>query len=206
MTGMDTQEYLISWGFLGAGEGTRTLDILLGRQTLYQLSYSRTERGEYSPLQTTFPISHVGCQLPLGEPALESIDRNDHCRGRPAEPQYIRWHRRSGSAVSTRPPSLNKHIPQSGERCGRKIQRPPRPLRQASATAIFLGHPSETEHQGQQTAPAPAHPDQYSPEVARSGPLDASGKGRHLKGPPRCRLIPPLGGEKGVKGLAAKSP
>ena len=27
----------------GAGDGTRTRDILLGRQTLYQLSYSRTE-------------------------------------------------------------------------------------------------------------------------------------------------------------------
>ena len=28
-------------GFSGAGDGTRTHDILLGKQTLYQLSYTR---------------------------------------------------------------------------------------------------------------------------------------------------------------------
>ncbi len=32
---------LILWAISGAGDGTRTRDILLGRQTLYQLSYSR---------------------------------------------------------------------------------------------------------------------------------------------------------------------
>ena len=32
---------LFSWAFSGAGDGTRTRDNLLGRQTLYQLSYPR---------------------------------------------------------------------------------------------------------------------------------------------------------------------
>jgi hypothetical protein len=40
-------EEFLPWGFsrserLGAGDGTRTHDILLGKQTLYQLSYTRT--------------------------------------------------------------------------------------------------------------------------------------------------------------------
>jgi hypothetical protein len=46
-------------GLCGAGEGTRTLDILLGRQTLYQLSYSRVRQ---SP--------KVNCQL-VGVRGLE---------------------------------------------------------------------------------------------------------------------------------------
>ena len=35
---------LLSWGDCEAGEGVRTLDIQLGRLTLYQLSYTRGER------------------------------------------------------------------------------------------------------------------------------------------------------------------
>ncbi len=38
--------YPASAGFRGAGDGTRTRDNLLGRQALYQLSYSRGSRGE----------------------------------------------------------------------------------------------------------------------------------------------------------------
>ena len=37
--------FLIPKGF-GAGEGTRTLDINLGKVALYQLSYTRVKRGE----------------------------------------------------------------------------------------------------------------------------------------------------------------
>ena len=36
-----------SCGYFGAGDGTRTHDILLGKQTLYQLSYAREARPVY---------------------------------------------------------------------------------------------------------------------------------------------------------------
>jgi hypothetical protein len=47
----------------------------------------------------------------LGVSALESSDRPEHGRGRPAEPEHIRWHGRSGSAVSTRPPGFGDRTP-----------------------------------------------------------------------------------------------
>ena len=42
------------WGFEGAGDGTRTHDILLGKQTLYQLSYTRIGT-QYSPATESSP-------------------------------------------------------------------------------------------------------------------------------------------------------
>ncbi len=38
----------------GAGDGTRTHDILLGKQTLYQLSYTRTGE-DYTPAAKSSP-------------------------------------------------------------------------------------------------------------------------------------------------------
>ena len=37
------------WDQIGAGDGTRTRDPLLGKQMLYQLSYSRSDSRFYGP-------------------------------------------------------------------------------------------------------------------------------------------------------------
>lgn len=39
----------------GAGDGTRTHDILLGKQTLYQLSYTRISQNECTTTPATLP-------------------------------------------------------------------------------------------------------------------------------------------------------
>jgi hypothetical protein len=62
----------------GAGDGVRTRDINLGKVALYQLSYSRVERG-YSTFSDEFvPKSiHVIATLDLTEnaPTMELVDR-----------------------------------------------------------------------------------------------------------------------------------
>ena len=60
---------LISWGFLGAGDRTRTGDILLGRQTLYQLSYSRIRIGQsllMSPTRRVYATCDRSAKRPGG--------------------------------------------------------------------------------------------------------------------------------------------
>ena len=49
-----TKTPVFIWGFVGAGDGTRTHDILLGKQTLYQLSYTRIGQ-EYRPATKSSP-------------------------------------------------------------------------------------------------------------------------------------------------------
>ncbi len=62
---------LIPWTFLGAGDRTRTDDILLGKQTLYQLSYTRTfpTRPDYSIMpkrcRTVWASSILSAKDPL---------------------------------------------------------------------------------------------------------------------------------------------
>jgi hypothetical protein len=66
------------WEPNGAGDGVRTRDINLGKVALYQLSYSRLERG-YSTFSDEFvPKSiHVIATLDLTEnaPAREAVGR-----------------------------------------------------------------------------------------------------------------------------------
>lgn len=60
----------------GAGDETRTRDNLLGRQALYQLSYSRTSRGERTRTSDLSVPNAARCRLrhtPHHASATESI-------------------------------------------------------------------------------------------------------------------------------------
>ena len=53
-------------GFIGAGNGVRTRDIQLGKLTLYQLSYARSGRAEYS--ERAAARQRSGSVRPLDKP------------------------------------------------------------------------------------------------------------------------------------------
>ncbi len=50
-------------GEVGAGDGIRTRDILLGKQTLCQLSYSRTDLRSIPPLAPRITAPRTICYL-----------------------------------------------------------------------------------------------------------------------------------------------
>ena len=66
----------------GADEEARTLDILLGKQVLYQLSYIRElvgkERLELSRISTLEPKSSASAISPLSQSGARSRIRTDH--------------------------------------------------------------------------------------------------------------------------------
>ncbi len=94
---------VILWAFRGAGDGTRTHDILLGKQTLYQLSYTRKRPVSVEQYITGAEVlllgnaahkSPMSGQLTLSAPAAYTPTRRlwghssvgralqSHCRGR----------------------------------------------------------------------------------------------------------------------------
>ena len=75
----------------GAGERVRTVDILLGRQTLYQLSYTRILPFQYSLLKRLAPWQIVTI-LPT-----QIVTLNDRFHGRPyCRPAFDFGSRRAG--------------------------------------------------------------------------------------------------------------
>jgi hypothetical protein len=73
---------------IGAGDGTRTRDNLLGRQGLYQLSYSRTSRGERTRTSDLSVPNAARCQLRHTPVRAWTAGSIAYCCGLPARDHH----------------------------------------------------------------------------------------------------------------------